>query len=204
MVDNIRYYNFDIELIKKSVAAAILISFGVCINLTIGGITGAILFSFGLLGVCALKLNLFTGKAGYIFDSKENKKEILPIIITNLIAGWLFGATLSGFNSALITIAAAKVTILTPSMSLFFGAFFCGIIMYLAVEMYKRNKSCLGIIFGIPLFILCGFYHTIAIVIMAGMAFVILNPFVLLICTFGNIMGSLFIKYLCGNAIDES
>ena len=95
MVDNIRYYNFDIELIKKSVAAAILISFGVCINLTIGGIAGAILFSFGLLGVCALKLNLFTGKAGYIFDSKENKKEILPIIIINLIAGWLFGATLS-------------------------------------------------------------------------------------------------------------
>ena len=82
----IKYYNFDIELIKKSVAAAILISFGVCINLTIGGIIGAILFSFGLLGVCALKLNLFTGKAGYIFDSKENKKEILPIIITNLSA----------------------------------------------------------------------------------------------------------------------
>ena len=40
--------------------------------------------------------------------------------------------------------------------------------------------------------------------LMAGMAFVILNPFVLLICTFGNIMGSLFIKYLCGGAVDES
>ena len=102
MADNIRYYNFDIELIKKSVAAAILISFGVCINLTIGGITGAILFSFGLLGVCALKLNLFTGKAGYIFDSKENKVNfILDIFTFFKVFSSVFSSELLSINSAI-------------------------------------------------------------------------------------------------------
>ena len=38
----------------------------------------------------------------------------------------------------------------------------CGVLMYVAVSIYKEHKSVLGIIFAIPVFILCGFEHSIA------------------------------------------
>ena len=41
--------------------------------------------------------------------------------------------------------------------------------MFLAVDIKKRHNSVLGIIYGIPLFIFCGFQHSIANVIVCGM-----------------------------------
>ena len=41
-------------------------------------------------------------------------------------------------------------------------AFFCGILMYTAVAIYKEKGSPLGIFFCVPVFILSGFEHSIA------------------------------------------
>ena len=38
----------------------------------------------------------------------------------------------------------------------------CGILMYIAVDIYKNKKSILGIFLAVPVFILSGFEHSIA------------------------------------------
>ena len=65
--------------------------------------------------------------------------------------------------------------------------------MYIAVYMYRKNTP-LGIIFGIPLFIFCGFQHCIANVITLGVAKTF--DLSLLICILGNFIGSLLMWYL--------
>ena len=50
-------------------------------------------------------------------------------------------------------------------ISILILAFFCGILMYLAVNTYKENKDIskyLGVFLGVIVFILCGFEHCIA------------------------------------------
>ena len=57
-----------------------------------------------------------------------------------------------------------------------------------------RKKTSLGIIYGIPLFIFCGFQHCIANVITMGVASTF--DFSIFICVLGNFIGSLFIWYV--------
>ena len=66
-------------------------------------------------------------------------------------------------------------------------------IMYIAVYMYRKGTP-LGIIFGIPLFILCGFQHCIANIITLGVALTF-SP-TIFICILGNLIGSLFVWLL--------
>ena len=47
------------NLIKKSVAASLLIGLGNFVLLKLGNPIGPVIFAFGLLGVCYLGLNLF-------------------------------------------------------------------------------------------------------------------------------------------------
>ena len=54
-----------IELINKSVGAAFLISLGNYALLKLGNPIGPVIFALGLLGVCYLGQNLFTGKCGF-------------------------------------------------------------------------------------------------------------------------------------------
>ena len=79
------------------------------------------------------------------------------------------------------------------STSYFIKSLFCGIIMFLAVYLYKK-ETIIGILFGVPLFILCGFQHSIANVIIMGIG----RTFnvALLLCILGNLIGSIFIWYL--------
>ena len=59
--------------------------------------------------------------------------------------------------------------ILTVSVALMGGrtegclvGFFCGLLIYLAVDIYAKHKTPVGIIFCIPVFILSGYEHSIA------------------------------------------
>ena len=47
----------------------------------------------------------------------------------------------------------------------FIRAIGCGMIIDIAVWLYREKKSMLPIIFGVPLFIVSGFYHSIADVV---------------------------------------
>ena len=180
-----------IELIKRAVLASILIGLGDYVLLKIGAPLGAFIFAFGLYGVCMLGANLFTGKCG--IDNSKKWRELGIILIVNLIAGWLVGYLFSLADPAVHEAAVAKVATWELSGSFFIRSVLCGMIMYIAVKCYKLG-SVWGIFFGVPLFILAGFQHSIANVITAGAA--VDWSWSILLCAAGNFVGSVVIACL--------
>lgn len=182
-----------VELINKSIGASILIGLGDYALLKVGNPIGPILFTLGLLGVCYMGLNLFTGKCGFIIEDKINFLDLMIILIINLIAGYLLGLIFSLCDVDVYKNAIDKVNSWSFSLSFFIKSIMCGIIMFIAVYIY-RKKSPLGIIFGIPLFIFSGFQHCIANIITLGVARTIHSSIILAII--GNFIGSLIMWYL--------
>ena len=79
-------------LLRSSVLAGIAIGIAGFGYLAIGGLAGAILFSFGLLTVVGYRLKLYTGTAGFI---KKNELGQLLLILGGNIIGCLLVALLS-------------------------------------------------------------------------------------------------------------
>lgn len=184
-----------IATIRKSVTASLLISLGVAVLLSVGNPVGPFLFAFGLLGVCSLKANLFTGKCGYLFLDKLKIADVLVILITNLVSGYLFGWLLGIGVPAYYGAAVEKIKGWSFDFSFFVRALFCGVVMFVCVEVYRRG-SALGILLGIPLFIFCGFQHCVANVIVLGMAHSFHASLFLAVA--GNWIGALFVACLMG------
>ena len=182
-----------IELILKSIGAALLISLGNYALLKLGNPIGPVIFALGLLGVCYMGQNLFTGKCGFLFQDKIKVLDLLIILVVNLAAGYLFGLLYSTVDGAIVENAISKVASWDISWAFFVKSVLCGIIMYIAVYMYKKGTP-LGIIFGIPLFIFCGFQHCIANVITLGVARAF--DISLLLCVLGNFVGSIFMWFI--------
>ena len=181
------------ELTLKSIGAAFLISLGNYALLKLGNPIGPVIFAFGLLGVCYLGQNLFTGKCGFFVEDKIPFGDLMIILIANLVAGYLFGLLYRTADSSLIEVAVAKVNTWAFTPAFLIKSFLCGVIMYIAVKMYRVGTP-LGIIFGIPLFIFCGFQHCIANVITLGVARTM--DWSLLLAVIGNFGGSLFFWYI--------
>lgn len=182
-----------IELINKSIGAAILISLGDYALLKLGNPIGPVIFAFGLLGVCYMGQNLFTGKCGFLIEDKIKVIDLLIILIVNLIAGYLMGLLYSTLDTEVVKVAVDKVKSWDISLAFFVKSIMCGVIMYIAVYMY-RKKTSLGIIYGIPLFIFCGFQHCIANIITMGVAKVWDTS--IIICILGNLAGSLVMWFV--------
>lgn len=184
-------------IIKKSVAASLLISLGV-VGLFSSDYSylSMILFSFGLLTICMLNLNLFTGKCGFIFE-RGNYLEVFFTLIINLISGFIIGAIISCMNEDYINTANSIIANWSISDSYFIKSIFCGVIMFLAVYLFSKG-TLLGIFLGVPLFILCGFQHSIANVIIMGIGKCFNEA--LLVCVVGNFIGSVLV---CGLVYEE-
>lgn len=175
----------------KSVLASILIGCGVAVLLFLGNPLGPILFAFGLMGVCYLQADLYTGKAGYYW--KDKKANLATILILNLAAGYTFGLLLGYSSPQLIPVALEKIASWDFSMAFFIRSMFCGMIMYICVDIFKRG-SYIGILYGVPLFIFCGFQHCIANVIVLGVAQS--WSWTLILAIIGNLVGSMIINVL--------
>ena len=178
-------------ILKKSILASILIGFGVAILLSVSNPVGPFLFAFGLLSVCYLQANLYTGKAGYFW--KNQQTELAKILIINLISGYIFGLLLSYSSPELIPIATEKISTWNFSIEFFIRSIFCGMIMYICVELFKRG-TYIGILLGIPLFIFCGFQHCIANIIVLGIVHA--WSWTLILAITGNLIGSIIINIL--------
>lgn len=176
---------------KKSILASILIGFGAAVLLILGNPLGPVLFAFGLLGVCYLDASLFTGKTGYYWRNK--KGELATILVINLVTGWLFGYLLSIANPDLVQVAMTKVLAWEWSIPYFIQSFACGMIMFICVELFKKG-SVMGIFYGVPLFIFCGFQHCIANAIYLGVAQTFDSA--LFLCIIGNFLGGVIANIL--------
>lgn len=189
-----------VELISKSAGAALLIALGNYALLKLGNPIGPVIFALGLLGVCYMGLNLFTGKCGFLFQDKIKPLDLLIILVVNLLAGYLIGLVFSTLDEEVFKNAVSKVATWEISFPFFIKSVLCGIIMYIAVYMYKKQTP-LGIIYGIPLFIFCGFQHCIANIITLGVARTF--HWSIVICILGNFVGSLIMWYLSKNIKEE-
>ena len=181
------------DIIKKSAAAALLIGLGDFALLKLGEPLGPIIFAFGLLGVCYLGLNLFTGKCGFLFEDKLKTRELLVILAANLVFGYLIGLVFRIADPSISGPAMNKVISWEFTLGFFIRSLLCGIIMYLAVKMFKKGTP-VGIIFGIPLFIFCGFQHCIANVITLGIAMDF--SWTLILAVLGNFLGAILMSYI--------
>ncbi len=182
------------DLIKKSAVAAIMIALGDFVLLKIGAPLGAFLFAFGLLGVCALGANLFTGKAGAMKKNGFKIQDMLVILVVNLVVGYLIGLLMSFCDESVKTAAIDKVATWDFSVAFLIKAFFCGAIMFITVQSFK--KTPLSVFAGVPLFILCGFQHCIANIITLGIANTWHWSIILAIA--GNWLGAITVSWLLG------
>ncbi len=183
-----------IDVMRLAAGASLLIGLGDFALLKLGEPIGPVLFSLGLLGVCMMKLNLFTGKCGFLIEDKISILELIIILIINLLFGYAIGVIFTATDSSLMPVASSKVASWGISWGYFLKSCLCGAIMYIAVELYRRGTK-LGILIGVPLFIFCGFQHSIANVITMGVAMEF--NVAILLCVAGNFVGALATWGLC-------
>ena len=160
-----------LDYIIKGIYAGIAIGIGGVAYLAIANkIVGSFIFSIGLLTVCMYSFNLYTGKVGYILVNKVSYViELILSLIGNFIGTFLVGnlMRLTRFSSYIQVAKNIVTTKLNDNvLSIFILSIFCGIIMYIAVNNYKKESSDIGkhilIVMGVMAFILCGFEHCVA------------------------------------------
>ena len=151
--------NSDFNVFIRSILAGICIGLGGAIFIKLGGVIGACMFAFGLLTIVHFKLPLYTGTAGFIQLNKfEEYKKMFIILFGNIIGCILLSCmNIKGIDGTAII----QSRIDTSYLQCLLNAIGCGLIMTLIVK-GGRDKNLLLILFGIPLFILLGFYHSIA------------------------------------------
>lgn len=207
-----------IKTMLSGFLAGILISLGGFVFLylkcvgTVGALETAIggfMFSFGLLMICAFSLNLYTGKIGFcIGKDKYYFLDLLEMLAGNILGCIIFGyllsltrvydiqGTTSTFEEVVKSVCTTKAN--DPWYSLLVLSFGCGILVYLAVRIFKSEHHAfirvLGLMFAVALFVIVGFEHVIADVFyfaLAGMCSwrIVLNLFIIFI---GNSLGSIF------------
>ena len=195
---------------RDAVTAGIMIGIGGAVFLSCESkVLGAVLFSIGLFTICAFKLNLFTGKIGYVTENK-NDPDCIVIWLGNL-TGCCIDAVLLRLAKPQLHEAAVAMAEKKLEMNLFSAlilGIFCGIIMYVAVVNFKNNTAdvgkYIGIFVGVPTFILCGFEHSIADMFYCAMG---ISSFAdagriilfLLAVTVGNCIGGIGFRYLVRN-----
>ena len=145
--------------------AGLLIGLGACGFLALGGLAGAIIFAFGLIGVVLSGAALYTGRAG-VMPLKETGNLAL-IWLFNVVGCVLLGLMMASLGGESVERAQAAVAarLAQGPWRVFLRAVGCGLIIDLAVWLYRSTKSMLPVLFGVPLFIVCGFYHSIADVV---------------------------------------
>ena len=163
---------------------------------------GAMLFSVALLCICYRGYYLYTGKIGYAV-TEHKKSDIVSLavgLVGNLFTAYFLGLMLSfmipALKTAAVSLCAAKLALTIPSV--FVRALFCGVLMYLAVSIFREKKSVLGIIFCVPVFILSGFEHSIADTFYFGAAGVFGWRFLLFTAAAvaGNSLGAMILPLL--------
>ncbi len=163
-----------IKCFIRAILAGMSIALGGCVLL---GVTsapgmgpqfkwvGAILFSIGLFSVFTFGFDLYTGKVGYLVDNKPSYLiDLVVIILGNFVGCLIMGFMMpeSCFDPAIVAGVADNKLVDMDFFRIFCKGIFCGILMFIAADVYKTQKSYLGAFICVPVFILAGSEHSIA------------------------------------------
>ena len=181
---------------------------------------GAFVFPIGLLMVCFLRMNLYTGKIGMAFRNKKLDKKglnvfewLLWILLGNAVGAFalgfaIYGLTLINKDSsfAAAVYAASSARAIGFDFDGIFGmclrSLLCGALVYVAIYLFNRLPTLfgkvLGIVVPIAFFVYAGFQHCIAnmFYIAAGMTWNANSMVGLLLCIVFNSVGALLLDLL--------
>ena len=124
-------------------------------------IVGSVLFAFALITVVSYKLKLYTGTAGFI---KRNEVPYLLYVLAGNLVGCFIMAMLTRCSPLELQASAQNLLEGRLAVGPLRGgllAIGCGFIMTTAVT-FARKGNNLPLLFGVPLFITCGFPHCAA------------------------------------------
>ena len=208
--------NFRQTFLRAVLAGMSIAIGGTAFLMTPDPTVGALLFAVGLFCVCVFGFNLFTGKVCYALEPPADGKGrvdkayimALPVIWLGNLAGAMALALLESLTrfgpqmaERAAGICAAKLG--QSPLSAFALAILCNIMIYIAVEGYKKLPDAAGkylaILFGVVVFIVCGFEHCVANMyyFTIGGAWSLKAAGYLLLMTAGNAAGGLLIPLIC-------
>lgn len=150
-----------LKLIRSSFLAGFCIGIAGFGYLAEKSIIGAVLFAFGLLTVVHYGLKLYTGTAGFI---KRGEVGNLCLILLANIVGCLVVSLLVRCSPMPLQDTAQSILEGRLEIGPLRGgvlAIGCGFIMTTAVTFARKGQN-LPLLFGVPLFIMCGFPHCVA------------------------------------------
>lgn len=195
-----------VRMFCSAVLAGIMIGVGGTVNLSIGGVAGSFLFAVGLFSIVVFGLNLFTGKVGYLLEQPVTYlMDLVVIWCGNLIGTYLTGLAVRhtriyekiGQQEKVGAIVDAKLS--DGMLSIFILSIFCGLLMYIAVDTYKKNSNPISqvitIFVPVSVFILSGFEHVVANMFYFSLANIwnVQALLLILVMTIGNSLGALLI-----------
>ena len=158
------------RFITESIFAGLLIGIAGLVFLHVGGLDegrgfgelgGAVLFAFGLMSVSVSKALLFTGKAGYL-PYKESL-QLVPMVLLNAV-GCFVMASIAYYTineNALATLDAIMTVREASSWRIVITSIATGVIVTMALQGVRKG-TYFPLLYGVPVFIMCGLPHSIA------------------------------------------
>lgn len=167
---------------------------------------GAFLFGTGLFVILSFGFNIFTGKVGYAVENKPSYIiDLILIWLGNLTGTAIMGGMILCTRIASIGEKAAEICSVKFNdnlLSIFILAIFCGMLMFIAADGFKKIENPVGKMLAVFLpvmaFILSGYEHCIANMFYFTIAKVWSANTVLylLVMTMGNAVGGMFIPFV--------
>lgn len=194
-----------LKKVLSGISSGIMISIGGAVFLACDNkYVGAACFTVALLTICIKGYSLYTGKIGFI--PEKHDKEAFSVLLLGLL-GNLIGTVVCGYliRFGLPALGDTAEAICTNKLNQSFvqtliRGFFCGVLMYVAVSVWRDKGKIVGILFCIPVFILAGFEHSIAdIFYFAASGIVSLKAFGFIwTVILGNTLGGMILPVLNG------
>lgn len=196
----------QVSLFGGAAAAGIMIGIGGTVFLSCEDrVVGAVLFSVALLCICAMGMRLYTGAIGYLALPSRLERPYLsyPVIFAGNLVGVGLCAAAVRLGGLTVNVRAAemgeKKLTQSPGQTILL-AVLCGVLMYAAVEIWRAKATPAGIFFCVPVFILCGFEHSVADAYYFAVGGLMGRPrtWLFLLCAvIGNSIGAMLIAWLC-------
>ncbi|VEU80204.1 formate/nitrite transporter family protein [Haploplasma axanthum] len=175
-------------------------------DMTGSKLIGALLFSLALLVICNRGYYLYTGKIGYLLPYKKGGLKMIGQTLAGNFVGIVIVVLMIFLAGVPNITELAKVAVdhkLDNTWYEIIGlSFFCGILMYTAVDGFYNIKSDFGkniiVILSVVVFIVAGFEHCIANIAYFMLAKTISLKVVLyfILMVIGNAMGAILINLL--------
>ena len=195
-----------ISRIANGLLAGIMISIGGSVFLACLGesrIAAAFFFTIALLCICIKGYSLYTGKIGFIPEKHDREAfsillwGLLGNVIATALCGLAVRYAIPNLEAVAVTACAGKLT--QAWWQTLIRGTFCGILMYIAVSIYRDKQTVSGILFCVPVFILSGFEHSIANMFyfaVSGDFFTVRGVIYLALVVLGNSLGAMMMPLL--------